>query len=215
MDRTIVYRLPAPGLPRVLVTSDYGLRRAHVTFRDSVALAVESAEGLVRGATAELPGLGTLSLQAQDGELALTLDGRAVRREDELCAPVSHSAWVHAWIALLGSLFGFIASALYVARARAQADPWAMKMALHMAGWHLLLTLTLFPASVLGQRPGIRAVQAVSALFFAIHVGLALANAQAEGPWIACLNALSGFAFLAAAVYGQVAHRDMDPTGGA
>lgn len=214
MDQTFVFCLPAPGLPRVTVTSDYGLRRATVRMADRVALDVASPDELERGVAVEVPGYGVLALRTADGELALTLDGRPVRREDELTAPVSRSAWLHAWIALAGSLFGFLASALYVQRARAFADPWAMKMALHMAGWHLLLTLTLFPASVLGQRPGIRAVQAVSALFFAIHVGIALANTHAEGPWIAALNGASGLAFLGAAIYGQVAHRDMDPAGG-
>ena len=32
-----------------------------------------------------------------------------------------------------------------------------------------------------------------------------------DGPWIALFNALSGIFFFAAVVYGQRAHRDMDP----
>ena len=72
--------------------------------------------------------------------------------------PISGSAWLHAWIALTGSVLGFVASYLYVGRAQTFSDQWAMQMAIHMAGWHLLLALTLFPASVWGQRPGIRSV---------------------------------------------------------
>jgi hypothetical protein len=137
-------------------------------------------------------------------------------REEDIRVPPTPSAWIHAGIALLGSLLGFVAGALYVRRAHASADAWAMKMALHMAAWHLLLVLTLFPASVWGQRTGIRLVQAVSLVFFFIHVGIAIANlgagaAAADGPWIGLFNALSGVAFLVAVVYGQRAHRDMDP----
>jgi hypothetical protein len=84
-------------------------------------------------------------------------------------------------------------------------------MGLHMAGWHLLLTLTLFPASVWGQRIGIRVVQAVSLVFFLIHAGIATANLDMADPAIAVLNALSGLLFGAATLYGQRAHRDMDP----
>lgn len=216
MDRVMAFRLPVTGHPRAVVTSDYGLCRARVCVGGRTAIEVCSPAELARGASAALEGCGLLALRAADGELELTLDGALAVREEDLAAPVSRSAWIHAWIALTGSLLGFIASGLYLQRARIRADPWAMKMALHMAGWHLLLTLTLFPASVLGQRTGIRAVQTVSALFFAIHVGLALCNTTpvpGEGglPWIASLNAASGLAFLIAALYGRVAFRDMDP----
>ncbi len=90
-------------------------------------------------------------------------------------------------------------------------------MAYHMAGWHLLLTFTLFPSSVWGQRVGIRSVQVVSAVFFVIHACIAAVNAldpqtmTVNDQWIAAWNALSGSFFLAAAIYGNPAYRDMDP----
>lgn len=216
MDRTMAFRLPLDGHPRAVVTSDYGLRRARVCLGGRIALEVVSAADLARGVAATLEGCGTLVLRAADGELELTLDGAPALREEDLTAPVSRSVWLHAWIALAGSLLGFVASGLYLHRARVFADPWAMKMALHMAGWHFLLAVSLFPASILGQRTGIRAVQAVSALFFAIHAGIAISNATPDPghgstPWVGLLNAASGVAFLGAAIYGQVAHRDMDP----
>jgi hypothetical protein len=116
--------------------------------------------------------------------------------------------WVHASIALAASGFGFIASYLYLERSKASADPWATKMALHMAAWHLLLVLLLFPTSLLGRRTGARVVQATSAVFFAIHVGIAAANTNAAsfqgvGLWIAIFNALSGVFFLGSVVYGR------------
>ena len=212
MNRTLAFRLPVPGRPRAIVTSDYSLTRARVCVGGRTALDVRSSAQLALGACATLDCGGTLELRSDGGHLALTLDGAPAVLEEDLTAPVSRSAWLHAWIALAGSLLGFIASGLYVQRARAFADPWAMKMALHMAGWHLLLALTLFPASVLGQRAGIRAVQAISALFFAIHVGLALSNTHAQDASVAAFNAGSGLAFLVATAYGQIAHRDMDPT---
>src|SRR5262249_33042804 len=146
-------------------------------------------------------------------DVRLLFDGAEVMREDRMRAPISRSVWIHAFLALGGSLFGFIASALYVRRAGLSQDPWAMKMALHMAAWHLLLVLTLFPLSVFGQRVGIRVVQCVSLLFFCIHVGIAVANTGPafDGPWIALLNGASGVAFLAAAIYGSRAWADMDP----
>ena len=92
-----------------------------------------------------------------------------------------------------------------------------IKMAYHMAGWHLLLTFTLFPSSVWGQRVGIRSVQVVSAVFFAIHACIAAVNAldpqamAVNDQWIAAWNAVSGIFFLAAVIYGNAAYRDMDP----
>ena len=94
---------------------------------------------------------------------------------------------------------------------------WALKMAYHTAAWHLLLTFTLFPASVWGQRLGIRSVQIVSLVFFCIHLGIAIANAfwrdagSLVDVWIAFYNALSGVLFLASLIYGNRAHSDMDP----
>ena len=59
-------------------------------------------------------------------------------------------------------------------------------------------------------------MQFVSLLFFFIHLGIALANLGPTGAGghsgaIAVFNALSGVFFLAAAVYGNRAYRDMDP----
>ena len=93
---------------------------------------------------------------------------------------------------------GFAASWLYLQK----TDPWSFKMAFHMAGWHLLLVLTLSPISLLGGRKGVRGVQAVAAVFFAIHVGIALANTDASSlAGIGILNAASGLFFLATAIY--------------
>jgi hypothetical protein len=213
----LAYRLPMPGSPRVVFVTDYGLRRGQLLFGASVIVEVSSRGALVEGVSGELPGTGRrVTVRAADGEPIVSLDGIDASREDRGRAPVSRSAWVHGWIALAGSAFGFAASYLYVLRARALDDAWSMKMAWHMAAWHLLLTLTLFPASVWGQRAGIRAVQMTSLVFFAIHLGLAGANAEASAfaheAWaIAVLNAASGAAFLSAVVFGQWAHRDMDP----
>jgi hypothetical protein len=217
-EHQIAFRLPLPGLPRALFVGDYGLSRGQLLVEGTVVLDARPPEELARGLSAPLPGTEhQLELRAIDGEVRLLLDGHEVTPEDRLQAPTSRSAWIHGFVALGGSAFGFIASYLYVLRAEALGDPWSMRMAMHMAAWHLLLTLTLFPASVWGQRIGIRAVQAASAVFFAIHVGIALSNAAAvdvsEGAAIAILNAASGLAFLAAVVYGQRAHADMDPLG--
>jgi hypothetical protein len=151
-----------------------------------------------------------ISLRAGESEVVIEVDGERALREDRLQAPISRSAIIHAVIALLASFAGFVASWLYLDRAE-DGDAWAMKMALHMAGWHLLLTLTLFPASIWGQRFGIRAVQVVSGLFFVIHAGIATANMFEPFDGIALFNALSGVAFLGAVLYGQRAHRDVDP----
>lgn len=217
-ERRIVYRLPIAGAPRVTLETDYGLRGGRLLVGDRPVLALASKETLLRGATTLWEGR-TLSIRLIEGggeeDLELLYDGKEVLREDWIIAPTARSAWIHAFIALAASFFGFVASYLYLMKSEAFADPWSLKMAIHMAGWHLLLTLTLFPASVWGQRIGIRSVQVMSALFFAIHLGIALANtgdtSRAEGPWIAFFNAASGIFFAAAVVYGQRAYRDMDP----
>lgn len=121
---------------------------------------------------------------------------------------IARASWIHASLSLAASAFGFVAGYLYVVRSGEGADPWAMKMALHMAGWHLLLVLTLFPTTLLGGRAGVRTVQAASAVFFAIHLAIASSNTDPAsltgvGPWIAAFNAVSAICFLAAAVYGQ------------
>ena len=216
-ERTIAFRLPVPGFPRAIFVTDYGLRHGRLLIDGAVVLDADSRQALCAGVSAMLPGTDRLlTLQALDEDVRLTVDGVAVRPEDRLRAPTSRSAWKHGWIALAGSAFGFFASYLYLLRAEMLEDPWSMRMAMHMAAWHLLLTLTLFPASVWGQRLGIRAVQTMSLLFFLIHLGIALSNAVAsdgapESGWIALLNGASGFAFLWAVAYGQRAYADMDP----
>jgi hypothetical protein len=216
-ERTVVFRLPLPRFPRAIFVTDYGLRQGQVLIDGTVVLAAHSREALLAGVSARLPGTHRLlTVKAVDDDVCLTVDGIMANREDHLRAPTSRSAWKHGWIALAGSAFGFAASYLYVLRAQVLDDAWSLRMAMHMAAWHLLLTLTLFPASVWGQRLGIRAVQAMSLLFFFIHLGIALSNAAApgeapDGGWIALLNGASGFAFLGAVAYGRRAYADMDP----
>src|SRR5262245_19420098 len=136
----IAFRLPTS---RALFVSDYGLRGGCLLVDGATLLEAPSHESLVAGVSVD-----RFTLRAPDGfDVRLWLDGEEVPREDRLRAPTSRAAWIHALLALAGSAFGLIASALYVGRAGASGDPWAMKMALHMAAWHLLLTLTLFPAS--------------------------------------------------------------------
>ena len=207
----VAFRLP--DARRLIFVSDYSLCGGQVLLGDRVLLSAPSTAALERGISGRL-GAGVLTLRATDPEdIRLALDGADIAREDRLRAPISRSAWIHAFLAFGGSLFGFLASWLYVRRAQLSSDPWALKMALHMAAWHLLLVLTLLPLSVFGQRIGIRVVQATSLLFFCIHVGIAVANTGPafDGPWIAILNAASGLAFLCASIYGSRAYRDMDP----
>jgi hypothetical protein len=54
-------------------------------------------------------------------------------------------------------------------------------------------------------------VQFVSLVFFCIHASMAFANSDLGDPGIAFFNAASGILFLASVVYGNRAHRDMDP----
>jgi hypothetical protein len=216
--RKVTFRLPVPGLPRATFVTDYGLRGGRLIVDGFVVLDAPSRDALQRGASAVLAGTALrLAVQAVDDEIVLFMDGAEVAPEERLQAPSSRSAWMHGFIALAGSAFGFIAGYLYVLRADELGDPWSMRMAWHMAAWHLLLTLTLFPTSVWGQRAGIRAVQVTSFLFFAIHAGIALSNLGeeelAQGGWIALLNAASGLAFLAAVFYGQRAYAHMNPLG--
>jgi hypothetical protein len=215
MERTLVFRLPIPGAPRAELVADYASTSARLIVDGDLALRSDSRDALRAGIACQRAGHQLLVRASDDGDFRVLVDGIEAPREDQLRAPPSRSAWWHATIALAGSVFGLVASYLYVLRAGASGDPWALKMATHMAVWHLLLTVTLFPCSVWGQRLGIRAVQAASALFLLIHLGIAIANALdgavAEGAAIATLNALSGASFLAAVLYGQRAHADMDP----
>ena len=216
------YRLPLPGWPRAIFEGDHAYTQGRLRVDGEEILAARSREELLRGMSAGLAG-GSHAIELRlemDGDvpmLAICVDGEPAVAERDLRSPPSRSAWRHAFIALFASVAGFIASYLYLEKAWALDSAWSLKMAYHTAGWHLLLVLTLFPASVWGQRLGIRSVQATSLLFFCIHLGIAIANAVSNDPvnpgdfWIGTWNALSGAFFLAAVVYGNVAYRDMDP----
>ncbi|MCC6551911.1 MAG: hypothetical protein IT372_02670 [Polyangiaceae bacterium] len=212
----IAFRLPIDGWPRALFRSDFGFGRAALEIDGAQILRAGSRDLLERGVEGSLGAGDTpIAMQLVDrgGALAVRVlvAGQEALREDRLHVKPTRSAWIHAVIALLGSAAGFAASYFYLLKAEALHSEWALKMGQHTAGWHLLLTLTLFPASVWGQRLGIRAVQLVSLVFFLIHAGIALANSDLGDPAIALFNALSGVFFLAATVYGNRAHRDMDP----
>lgn len=214
------FLLPLPGWPRAVFEGDYSFDEGRLVLDGNEVLRARSRPQLEAGMRGRLPAGETIDMRLLTGEhaapvLRITVDGRPALREDSLRARPSRSAWIHAGIALAASAAGFMASYLYVLRAAQENSEWSLKMANHMAGWHLLLTFTLFPASVWGQRPGIRLVQFVSLLFFLIHLGIAVANLGPDdgghGGAIAVLNAASGLFFLAATVYGNRAHRDMDP----
>lgn len=216
------FRLPLPGWPRAVFCSDFAYESAELRMGDVVVLRAPTRPVLERGVSAVLPDSGArvaMRLELNDRgtpTVRVSIDDRAALSEEGLRARPTTSAWVHATIALAASVAGFVASYLYLLRAASEEGDWALKMARHMAGWHLLLVVTLFPSSVWGQRVGIRAVQWTSALFFAIHAGIALANlgavdAAGYGGAIASFNALSGVCFLAAVLYGNRAYRDMDP----
>ncbi len=216
------FLLPVAGWPRATFGSDFGYDAAELRLDGAVLLRAPTRAELEAGVRGVLrPSGQAIAMRLVPGPrgtptVVVTVDDRPAPAEDALRARPARSAWIHASIALAASAAGFVASWLYVLRAAGEEGDWALKMARHMAGWHLLLVLTLFPASVWGQRTGIRAVQWTSALFFAIHAGIALANvgspdASGHGGAIALWNALSGACFLAAVAYGNRAHRDMDP----
>ncbi|MCK6552665.1 hypothetical protein L6R52_42980 [Myxococcota bacterium] len=222
-SRSFTFRLPSEGYPKAVFETDYGFRGGRLFVDGKLMLGIATRASLVAGSVTrfrdqelELKLVGATDGDESSGDLVLTLGGRAAVTEESLSAPPSRSAWIHGWIALAASFFGFVASWLYLERARSFDDAWAMKMAIHTAGWHLLLTVSLFPASVWGQRLGIRGVQLISLIFFLIHLGMALANTDQasrsmDGPGIALFNALSGIFFAVSVWYGQTAHRDMDP----
>jgi hypothetical protein len=218
-DLRSAFRLPVTGWPLAVVESDYGFRGARLVVNDRPLLDVPSRDRLLEGVTTRLPDGHELrlTLETEQGQdrIQLTVDGRAALPESAISAKPSRSAWIHAAIALVGSFAGFGGGLFYLIKAQNLVDPWAMKMAYHTAGWHLLLTFSLFPASVWGQRVGIRAVQLVSLVFFFIHLGIAIANVVTPDSMhdgsIAVLNAISGVLFLASVIYGQRAWRDMDP----
>ncbi len=210
----IAYRLPLEGWPRAVFRSDYGYRNCRLHAFGTQVLHAPSRDALERGVSARANGASlAMQLVEREGapELKLTVDGDEAVREGRIWARPTRSAWTHAFVALGGSAAGFAASYFYLAKAADLHDEWARKMGQHTAGWHLLLTLTLFPASVWGQRPGIRAVQLVSLVFACIHAGIALANADLGDPAIALFNAASGVLFLASTLYGNRAYSDMDP----
>jgi hypothetical protein len=197
------YLLPAPDHGSATFVTDYGLRGGRLLVGGAVVLEATSRADLERGVRCTFGSPEHLfevrSASAYD--VRLWLDGVEAARGDAARA-ARRAAWIHAGLALVASACGFAASWVYVVRARAAVDPWAMKMALHMAAWHLLLTLTLFPAAAWGGRAGVGAVRLTSLVFALIHVGIAASNTGAEaasGP-IAALNAASGLAFLATAI---------------
>lgn len=221
-ENEIVFLLPLPGWPRALFQSDFAYRGGKLLLEGATLLAAVDRAELERGVRGVPAGQTVefelrLDVAGPRPQLELRVGGRPARRLDEIRARPSRSAWIHACQALAGSAAGFAASYRYLARATELGSEWAFKMGNHMAGWHLLLTFTLFPASVWGQRTGIRVVQWVSLTFFCIHAGIAIANLGPPQPgeptdaWIAALNAISGLLFLVTAIYGQRAYRDMDP----
>jgi len=220
-ENEIVFFLPTPGWPRAVFQGDFGYRHGRLLVGDAVVLSAATRAELERGVQTNVMPYGEVEMRLVPSgthrEVCVSVAGRPARRASELRARPSRSAWIHACQALAGSGVGFVASWLYLQKAAVLGSEWALKMGQHMAGWHLLLTCTLFPASVWGQRTGIRVVQGVSLLFFFIHAGIALANLAPSDPSepndasIAALNAMSGLLFLLAAVYGNRARRDMDP----
>jgi len=212
----IAFRLPVSGFPEARFTSDYLYAGGSLSLAGVAVVEAATRAALEAGVAARLPGSDSVVrlqlVPEPDGpSVRVDVDGRPAPLASSVWAPPTRSAWIHASLALAASAAGFAASWFYLLKADMLADEWARKMGHHTAGWHLLLTLTLFPASVWGQRAGIRAVQAISLVFFLIHAGIALANGNLDDLRIAIWNALSGVFFLASVVYGNTAHRDMDP----
>jgi hypothetical protein len=215
------FLLPLPAWPRAVFEGGYGFDGGRLMLDGAEILRARGRDDFERGVRGSLPGGGAtvemrlLSNDRGRSEVVVLVDGARATREDSVRALPSRSAWGHACLALAASAAGFVASWLYLLRAAQEQSDWALKMATHMAGWHLLLTCTLFPASLWGQRVGIRLVQAISLLFFGIHAGIAIGNLGAGGDGhsgaIAVFNAVSGIFFLAATLYGNRAYRDMDP----
>lgn len=217
--RTWNLRLPLADWPAAVVESDYAFGSTKLVVDGRELLRAETRTQLrdgVRTAFGDHDLRMRLDESDDGADIVVELDGRRALEESSLRPPVCPSVRRHALIALAASAAGFIASYLYLERAWAMDSVWALKMAYHMAGWHLLLTFVLAPASLLFGRIGIRSVQVTSALFFLIHLGIAVANALDpsslhHGGAIAVWNALSGLFFLAAVFYGNTAWRDMDP----
>lgn len=213
-DLEIAFRLPLDGWPRAVFQSDYGYQGGVLLVDGAQVLHASCREALEQGIEGRANGAPVAMKLLDAGGapfLEVSAAGKSARREGRIWAQPTRSAWIHAALALAGSAAGFAASWFYLVKAEALHDDWARKMGQHTAGWHLLLTFTLFPLSVWGQRPGIRAVQLVSLVFFCIHAGMALASSDLGDPPIAFFNAVSGVLFLASTIYGSRAHRDMDP----
>lgn len=216
----ITIYLPLPGWPRAVIRTDYTYDGASLLVEGREVARAKRLVELEHGVAGKLASGEPVEMRLNTSDsgrhtFAVRVAGQLARLEDRLKAPPSRSAWVHATVALAASGAGFIASYLYLLRAQTEQGDWALKMGNHMAGWHLLLTFTLFPASVWGGRGAIRGVQFVSIVFFFIHLGIAIANIGSDDGGhtgaIAFFNALSGILFLVASFYGNRAHRDMDP----
>lgn len=216
----IPFRLPLSGRPRAIFQTDYLYDGGRLLVDGACVLEVPSRNALERGVSARFAeGIIAARLAPDDSgaRLHVTLDDVDAIDERDVEVRATRSAYIHALLALGGSFAGFVASYLYLHKATLLHSAWALKMGQHTAGWHLVLTLTLFPGSVWGGRVGIRIVQCVCLLFFAIHLAIALANlgasdaANPNDASIAAFNALSGVLFLVAALYGNRAHREMDP----
>jgi hypothetical protein len=217
----IPFRLPVKGWPRAVFRTDHTYAGGELVVDGRTVLRVADRNALTAGCRTEFHDQGdvevVLHMDGSVPDLKLFVAGEPAVREDRTRVRPSRSAWVHAFFALAASAAGFAASWLYLERSEVEQSAHAFKMAYHMAGWHLLLTFSLFPASVWGQRAGIRAVQAVSLVFFGIHAFIAAANVieirsmSTNDLWIATWNAVSGVFFLAAVFYGNTAHRDMNP----
>lgn len=211
----IPFRLPVGDWPKAVFRSNFGYGKARLLLDGGVLLHAGTRAELEEGVEGTMPGGEPISMRltTRAGKLRVdvTVAGESAPEEGRVWAKPTRSAWLHAVIALGGSGAGFLASYFYLVKAAEMHSEWAHKMGYHTAGWHLLLTLTLFPASVWGQRLGIRAVQFVSLVFFFIHVGIALANSEVDTFAIAFFNGLSGALFLLSVIYGNRAHRDMDP----
>ena len=118
----IRYRLPVDGWPEAVFEGNYSFQGGRLRLGDEIVLRAADQHELERGVQRALrPGGETIRMQlVQAGGspyVEIDVDGRHARRTDDLSAPTSRSAWIHAWIALCGSGAGFIASLLYLFKA--------------------------------------------------------------------------------------------------
>lgn len=213
-DQVLLYLRPDGG--RIEVRTSYLYDGATVHWDGDQVLALADRAAFLAGAQVRV-GADELSVVLRDDgvrvpEPELVLNRAPLVRQDRARRATSGPVYLHSFLALFGSFAGFAASYLYLLRSENYDDPWALKMALHMGAWHLLLTLTLFPAALFGGRIGVRIAQLASLLFFAIHLGIGLANLDAgtllkDGWPIALLNAASGLFFALAVLSGQPAVR--------